>query len=248
MRELASHISSEESVTKRVGLETIVEDTSDILSTISESSMASQGSHPSQQVGTSLKYNMTLEYQMENSYGAKIYVDPIGRSAIRIDDHEIEFRQEIPISVQGDRYMDPYATMHLIVDEPLKYNQWVIKMDPIKGKETMFEEVETPPPVDASLFKQINSVLLQWMHMDDQTMGLYYMEDPRGPTLFVEARNANPITNTKKKMMYVFLKTNIILDLEVVYTDKYNIEYIRVPNEVVQAYHFRGLPLYDAIG
>ena len=75
MRELASHISSKESVTKRVGLETIAEDTSDVLSTTSESSMASQGSHPLQQVGTSLKYNMTLEYQMENSYGAKVYVD-----------------------------------------------------------------------------------------------------------------------------------------------------------------------------
>ena len=86
------------------------------------------------------------------------------------------------------------------------------------------------------------------MQMDDQTMGLYYMEDPGGPTLFVEARNANPITYTKKKMMYVFLKTNIILDPAVVYKDTYNIEYIRVPKEVVQTYHFGGLPLYDAIG
>ena len=73
MRDLDSRILFEESVTQRVGLETIVEDTFDILSTTSESSMASQGSHPSQQVGTSLKYNMTLDYQMENSYGAKIY-------------------------------------------------------------------------------------------------------------------------------------------------------------------------------
>ena len=201
VRELASHILSEESVTKRVGLETIVEDTSDILSTTSESSMASQGSHPSQQVGTSLKYNMTLEYQMENSYGAKIYVDPIGRFAVKIDDHEIEFRQEIPVSVQGVQYMDPYATMYLVVDVPLKYNQCGIKINPTKVKETMYEEVETPPPVDASLFKQINSILLQRMQMDDQIMGLYYMEDPGGPTLFVEARNANPITYTKNKMM-----------------------------------------------
>ena len=68
--------------------------------------------------------------------------------------------------------MDPYATMYLVVDEPLKYNHWGIKMDQNKGKETMFEEIETPPRVDASLFKQINSVLLQWMQMDDQTMGL----------------------------------------------------------------------------
>ena len=64
-RDLVSRILSEESVTQRVGLETIVKDTPDTLSATSESSMASQGSHPLQQVGTSLKYNMTLEYQME---------------------------------------------------------------------------------------------------------------------------------------------------------------------------------------
>ena len=119
VRYLASRILSKESVTQRVGLETIAKDTSNVLSTTSESSMASQGSHPSQQMGTSLKYNMTLEYQMENSYGAKIYVDPIGKSAIKIDNHDIEFCQEVPISVQGDRCIDPYATMYLVVEEPL---------------------------------------------------------------------------------------------------------------------------------
>ena len=100
-RDLVSRISSEESATQRVGLQTIVKDTADILSTTSESSMASQGSHPSQQVGTYLKYNMTLEYQMEKSYGAKIYVDPIGRTAVKIDDHDIDFCQDVLVSVQG---------------------------------------------------------------------------------------------------------------------------------------------------
>ena len=97
--------------------------------------MASQGSHHLQQVGTSLKYNMTSEYQIENSHGAKIYVDPLGRSAVRIDDHEIEFRQEVPVSVQGDRYIDPYATMYLVVEDPMNYNQWGVKVDKNKGKE-----------------------------------------------------------------------------------------------------------------
>ena len=79
-------------------------------------------------------------------------------------------------------------------------------------------------------------------------MGLYYLEDPTGPTLFLETRNANPIIYTEKKVMYVFLKTNIIIDLEVVYKDRYNIEYTRVPKEVVQTYHFGGSPLYNTIG
>ena len=98
--------------------------------------MASQGFHPLQQVGTYLKYNMTLKYQMENSHGAKVYyVDPIGRSAVRIDDHEIEVCQEVTVSVQGDRYVDPYATMYMVVEDPVNYNQWGIKIDKNKGKE-----------------------------------------------------------------------------------------------------------------
>ena len=87
------------------------------------------------------------------------------------------------------------------------------------------------------MYKQINSVVLQRMQMDDPTMGLYYLEDSTGPTLFLEARNANPNTYIEKKMKYVFLKTNIILDPEVVYKYKYDNEYTRVPKEVVQTYH-----------
>ena len=107
----------------------------------------------------------------------------------------------------------------------------------------MFDEIEAPPLVDSRLYKQINSVVLQRIQMDDPTMGRYYLEDSTRPTLFLEARNASPITYTKKKMMYVFLKTNIILDLEVFYKDKYDNEYTRVPKEVVQTYHFGKLPL-----
>ena len=81
-----------------------------------------------------MKYNMTLEYQMEKSHGAKIYVDPLERSAVRIDDHEIEFCQEVPVSVQGDRYIDPYATMYLVVEDPMSYNHWGVKIDKKKEK------------------------------------------------------------------------------------------------------------------
>ena len=111
----------------------------------------------------------------------------------------------------------------------------------------MFDKIEAPPPVDSRLYKLINSIVLRRMQMDDPTMGLYYPEDSTGPTLFLEAKNANPITYIEKKMMYAFLKTNIILDLEVVYKDRYNNEYTRVPKEVVQSYHFGGLPFHNAI-
>ena len=50
------------------------------------------------------------------------------------------------------------------------------------------------------------------------------------------------------KVVYVFLKTNLLLDLEVIYKDNYNIEYMRVPKETLSTYHFCGLPMFDAIG
>ena len=143
---------------------------------------------------------------MENSYGAKTYVDPIGTSTVRIDDHNIEFCKEVLVSVQGDRYIDSYATMYLVVEEPLSYNQWEIKIDKNKGGKPMFEDIEAPPLVDPSLLRQVNFVLLQWMQEDDPNLALYYFEDAIEPTLFLEARGANPTTYTKRKWYMCFFK------------------------------------------
>ena len=51
--------------------------------------MALEGTQITRNIGTTIKYNMTLELNMENSLGA--YIDPLGRYVISIDDHEIEF-------------------------------------------------------------------------------------------------------------------------------------------------------------
>ena len=85
--DVANNISSEESVTQKRSLETIVEDSLEILSTSSDTSMASRNSSQIGNIGTTIKYNMTLEYYMDNPLGAKVYVDPLGRKAMRVDDH-----------------------------------------------------------------------------------------------------------------------------------------------------------------
>ena len=90
---------------------------------------------------------------MENSFGANIYVDPLGRPALRIDNHEIEFHKEVLVGIEGDGYMDPYATMYLIVNNPQLYNQLGIKNDKNKGKIPMGEDIKAPPPVDPTLFR-----------------------------------------------------------------------------------------------
>ena len=113
--------------------------------------MASQGSHQSLSVGMAIKYNMTQEYSMENSLGVRNYVYPLGRFIVRIDDHKNELRQEVSMSIQGDGYMNLYATMYLIVEDPQRYNHWEITDDKNKEKSPMVE-VEVPPNVDPNLF------------------------------------------------------------------------------------------------
>ena len=89
--------------------------------------MALEGTNHLINLGTTIKYNMTLEYHMENPLGAKVYVDPLGRYAIKVDDYGIEFQREIRASFQGDRYMDPYATMYILIDDLVSTNKWGIK-------------------------------------------------------------------------------------------------------------------------
>ena len=56
-------------------------------------------------------------------------MDPLGRNAVRVDDHEIEFCMEVLVSVQGDerQYMDLYATMYVVIDNPMSPNKWGLK-------------------------------------------------------------------------------------------------------------------------
>ena len=55
--------------------------------------------------------------------------------------------------MQGDRYIDPYATMYLVVEETLTYNQWGIKVDKTWGKQPIIEDTKTPLSMDPSLFQ-----------------------------------------------------------------------------------------------
>ena len=143
VRDSQSQISFEESVTQEVPLATIVEEFRDNHSK-SSLSMASKGMALAI---ANLKYNMTIECFANNALGAKIYIDPLGRFAKRIEDHVINFVQEMPFNVQGDRYMDPYGTMYILTENPHNMDKWgIIRLDD-KGKQPMGLS-EQPPRVN----------------------------------------------------------------------------------------------------
>ena len=117
IRDGISKISSEESVIQGTNLDTILEDSLEFGSH-STSTMSSEGFRPFSTAGTSMKYNIIIEYYTENPFGAKIYLDPFDRYAVRIDDHAMELVKEVRVTLQGDRYADAQGTQYLIVSDP----------------------------------------------------------------------------------------------------------------------------------
>ena len=66
--------------------------------------------------------------------------------------------------------------------------------------------------------------------------------------MYLQTRGAALDALIEHKVVYIFRKTNLILDPEVIYKDRYGIEYVRVPKEIVSTYYYGGLPLFDVIG
>ena len=79
--------------------------------------------------------------------------------------------------------------------------------------------------------------------MNDPDLELYHWGGQPNSYVYLHTIGATLETMTEHKVVYVFLKTNLLLDLEVIYKDKHNIEYVRVPKEIVSTCHFGGLPL-----
>ena len=87
-----------------------------------------------------------------------------------------------------------------------------------------------------------------WTQVDEQNLGLYYLEDEKKMILYLQTHGANPTTLINRNVMYIFIKTNIILEPKIVYLERYNIKNAKVPKEIVSIYYFGGWTLFDAIG
>ena len=80
------------------------------------------------------------------------------------------------MSLQEVRYMDPYATMYVITNDPNLTNKWGMKKtDQSRGKQT-FNEIERPPHLDGNIFRLINLVHLKKLHVDDPDLGFNHWE------------------------------------------------------------------------
>lgn len=57
-------------------------------------------------------------YYGYNTYGAKIYKNPINGYLVRVKDHLSKFERYLCAKYQGNIYMSPSGIMYLVVEDP----------------------------------------------------------------------------------------------------------------------------------
>lgn len=88
---------------------------------------------------------------MQNTYGARIYRDPMNRFAVKIEDHSFDFDPAPWVNYQEDRYMGRDKVMYLVVENPLVVDVLgnIVPLDPHFG-------TEVPPTAQPGL-RLVNS-------------------------------------------------------------------------------------------
>ena len=61
-----------------------------------------------------IRFDIRLKYVRNNKYGAKLYVDPLARMTIKIEDILSPFELEVWVNYQGDRYMSFTGTCFML--------------------------------------------------------------------------------------------------------------------------------------
>ena len=170
---------------------------------LSESSMDTNSSLPSQGKGVELDYNIRLQYHLENKHGAKIYKDFLNRYAVKIEDHASAFDPSPWVNYQEDRYMGKDAVMYLIVDKPGDVDTLGNLMP-----EQPAQVDEGPPTTIIQGFKLVNSITTHRVLIDDVTKALYRRADS-GTEFFYIRDYPDEHILTEEKILYVYINTNI---------------------------------------
>ena len=128
---------------------------------------------------------------------------------------------------------------------PNAVDSWGLSKDNGKGKQPI-EINEKPPQVDPAHFRLVNSVRVSRLHTDNPTIGLYQWAHIN-ETLYLQTLNPNVDTLDSEKTIYLFLNQKGALIPEVVYKDRYNVDYKLVMTSIVSTYTFDGTPLLQTL-
>ena len=70
--------------------------------------------HPHIGQNAGLAFGIRLVYVWDNIHGAKIYMDPLSRIAVKIEDITSPLEPEVWVNYQGDRYMSSIGTCFML--------------------------------------------------------------------------------------------------------------------------------------
>lgn len=70
-------------------------------------------------LGGGFEFNVKLVHFLDNTYGAKIFKDPVNQYVVKIEDHIFEFEASQFVNYQGDCYMGKDKVMYLVVENPM---------------------------------------------------------------------------------------------------------------------------------
>lgn len=235
-RENVSRISTEESTARTPGLK-VQQAEENLPGYVSDSSMDTTSSYQSQPIGVELDYDGKLRFHMENTHGAKIYKDFIHRFAVKVEDHPSEVDPAPWVNFQGDRYMGQDGVMYLLTENP----ENVDRLGNVVQREERHVE-ENPPVTNRPGLRPINSIWVRRVLIDDPAKVLYKRVESR--TEFFYLRNSFPDhTITEDKVLYTFIDTNQGAYRDILFFDKYNLEWdMKLADEVMNL-TFQGMPI-----
>ncbi|RYA39310.1 hypothetical protein DD606_25800, partial [Enterobacter cloacae complex sp. GF14B] len=181
-----------------------------------------------------------IKYQYDNEQGARIYKDGMDRYCVKIEDRPSEFKDLVPVSYSGDRYLDDEGTMYLVVLNPNIVDKWGLMGTKAKVDEELEEKAQIMNFPDARLRRENETTRI---NTDNIYVGLYKYNNGEQDLYY---RCEEPYTGelTDQKRLYVFTYTEGS-EVKIAAYYKYGRQYSTMDKKELEGYTYFGGPLHQ---
>ena len=183
---------------------------------------------------------MPLTFLHRNKHGAKIYEDPMDRKCVKSEDSLTAFQMDPYVNYQGDRYVGRDGAMYLVTVRPEEVDHlgdMVSKRPEAAQSQDMHGDARPPTPVNP-LSRYINTIHVKRVLTDDNTIGLYYMDDPNSSRkTFYRIRYPITGTLTETKVLFAYLDDSIQQNITFQDNCKQNFELISETEAMAYSYN-----------
>ncbi|MCO5547700.1 hypothetical protein L7F22_001151 [Adiantum nelumboides] len=181
-----------------------------------------------------------IKYQYDNKQGAKIYKDDMDRYYVKIEDRPSEFKDLVPMSYSGARYLDDKGIMYLVVLNPNIVDKWGLMGMKDKVDEEPEEKAPTMSFPDARLRRENETLRV---NTDNVYVGLYKHNNGE-QDLYYRCKEPYVGELTEQKRFYVFTYTEGS-KMKIVAYEKYERRYATIDKKELEGYAYFGAPLHQ---